>query len=126
MRPWAIARPSEQTRGGSRDGEDERLQEHGARNLAASGPERAQHPELAGALQHGHREAVEDQEAADEQRHAAEEQEHDVEGLQLLGDVVGHLRGRLHVRARSERALQARLHALDVVRGRDTRTLIDA
>ena len=45
------------------------------------GAERAQHPELAHALQHGHVERVEDQEAADEQRDAREEVEDDVERL---------------------------------------------
>ena len=43
--------------------------------------ERAEHAELAHALEHRHVEAVQDQEAADEQRHAREEVEDHVQRL---------------------------------------------
>ena len=46
-------------------------------------------PSLPRALEHGHVERVEDQEAADEQRHRGEEVEDHVEGLKLLLDVGG-------------------------------------
>ena len=67
--------------------EDQRLDRTELRRHAARGAERAEHPELAHALEHGHREAVEDQEAADEQRDAGEEAEDDVERLELLADI---------------------------------------
>ena len=55
-------------------------------------PQRAQHPDLPDALEDGHVERVEDQEAADEQRHRGEEVEDHVEGLELRLDVVALLR----------------------------------
>ena len=72
-------------------------------------PERPQHPDLARALEHGHVEGVEDQEAADEQGHRGEEVEDRVERLELGLDVVGLRLRRLDLDALAEALLQPAL-----------------
>ena len=67
---------------------EQRLEQDRAGDQPARGAERAQHADLAHALQHGHVERVEDQEAADEQRDAREEVEDDVQRVELLRDLV--------------------------------------
>ena len=71
-----------------RDTDQRGLEQDRARDLAARGAERAQGADLAHALQHGHVEGVEDQEAADEQGDPGEEGEDDVQRVQLLSHLV--------------------------------------
>jgi hypothetical protein len=109
-RPEADCEPED----GADEPENERLGEHGALHHPARRAQRAQHPELARALEHGHVERVEDQEPADEQRDAGEEVEDHVERLQLLADVVADTLRRLHIDAVAEPGLQAALQRGDV------------
>ena len=73
--------------------------------------ERAEHAELTHALEHGHVEAVQDQEAADEQRDAREEVEDHVQG-QLLADLVGASPASEDLRAAPSDSLDALLERL--------------
>ena len=75
---------------------------------AARGAEHPQQRELLRALRHGHRERVEDQEAADEQRDAGEHQQRGAHEAERVGEVLRLLLGRLLARAHEEVAPELR------------------
>jgi hypothetical protein len=62
--------------------------QHGAGCHQSRRAERAEHAQLAHALEHGHVEAVQDQEAAHEQRDPREEVEDHVQAGELLAHLV--------------------------------------
>ena len=83
IRPSASSTPRPSPSTAPDHPEDRRLEQDRADDHRPGGAERALHADLAHPLEHGHVEAVEDQEAADEQRHPGEEVEDDVERLEL-------------------------------------------
>ena len=103
------AQPERQPEHRSDGADDERLGQHRRGRHAPRCPQRAEHAELAHALEHRHVEAVQDEEAAHEQRDAREEVEDDVQAGELLAHLVGELGRGLHVHSAPRHLLDARL-----------------
>ena len=87
--PSASATPSPSPSTAPSTPEQRRLAQHRPGDHPSARAERPQHADLPRALEDGHVERVEDQEAADEEGHRGEEVEDHVEGLELLLDVGG-------------------------------------
>ena len=86
-RPGATSRPAMMPRIDARMPMTSDSARHRAQDLVARGAERAQQRELPRALGHGHRERVEDQEAADEHSHGGEDEQRDADEAERVGQV---------------------------------------
>ena len=95
------------------DADDERLGQHGGEHVATPGADEAQQRQLAGALGHGDREGVEDDERADEHGHEGEREERRGEDGEPVAHEPGVRRDLVAARARGERPGQRALEAAD-------------